>query len=88
MQAQSYGAPGAMMSQPQPPATGSLSGATTPSQARPRVRARRGQATDPHSIAERVCSLLYLFSVYNYISLVNFGKIDFRLIFFLMFCSP
>jgi hypothetical protein len=22
---------------------------------RPRVRARRGQATDPHSIAERVC---------------------------------
>ena len=23
--------------------------------ARPRVRARRGQATDPHSIAERVC---------------------------------
>ena len=29
--------------QPQPPAV------------RPRVRARRGQATDPHSIAERVC---------------------------------
>lgn len=24
---------------------------------RPRVRARRGQATDPHSIAERVCDL-------------------------------
>ena len=22
---------------------------------KPRVRARRGQATDPHSIAERVC---------------------------------
>ncbi|KAE9455765.1 hypothetical protein C3L33_12334, partial [Rhododendron williamsianum] len=27
---------------------------------RPRVRARRGQATDPHSIAERLCSLLQL----------------------------
>jgi len=25
---------------------------------RPRVRARRGQATDPHSIAERVCVVL------------------------------
>lgn len=25
-----------------------------PSSIRPRVRARRGQATDPHSIAERV----------------------------------
>lgn len=26
---------------------------------RPRVRARRGQATDPHSIAERVIRLIY-----------------------------
>ena len=29
-------------------------GASLPGTARPRVRARRGQATDPHSIAERV----------------------------------
>ena len=27
--------------------------------ARPRVRARRGQATDPHSIAERVRGFLF-----------------------------
>ena len=27
--------------------------------AKPRVRARRGQATDPHSIAERVSACLY-----------------------------
>ncbi len=26
--------------------------------AKPRTRARRGQATDPHSIAERVCSFI------------------------------
>lgn len=26
--------------------------------ARPRVRARRGQATDPHSIAERVITII------------------------------
>ena len=42
------------MPQPQhqnPPPTGV--GAAPPVQ--PRVRARRGQATDPHSIAERVC---------------------------------
>lgn len=29
---------------------------------KPRVRARRGQATDPHSIAERVSTLLLLLS--------------------------
>ena len=35
---------------------------------RPRVRARRGQATDPHSIAERVCLVVlgdHLFSGYK-----------------------
>ena len=51
MQAQNYGAPATMMNQT-PAATGSTGGA--PAQPRQRVRARRGQATDPHSIAERV----------------------------------
>lgn len=27
---------------------------------KPRVRARRGQATDPHSIAERVSTILFI----------------------------
>lgn len=31
--------------------------APQPSAIRPRVRARRGQATDPHSIAERVSAI-------------------------------
>eukprot|EP01018_Ginkgo_biloba_P027014 Gb_21366 [translate_table: standard] len=46
-----------VISQPQSAAT---AGAATNGAARPRVRARRGQATDPHSIAERVrkCSHL------------------------------
>ena len=30
---------------------------------KPRVRARRGQATDPHSIAERVCPLILIFNI-------------------------
>lgn len=39
----------------------SLSSAPNPPAIRPRVRARRGQATDPHSIAERVIiSFLWL----------------------------
>ncbi|KAL9339547.1 hypothetical protein Peur_068562 [Populus x canadensis] len=54
MQAQNFGAQGAattaVMNQPQ--ASGSNGGA--PAQPRQRVRARRGQATDPHSIAERL----------------------------------
>ncbi|XP_034699963.1 transcription factor bHLH78 isoform X2 [Vitis riparia] len=49
-QAQNYGAPATVMNQT--PATGSAGGA--PAQPRQRVRARRGQATDPHSIAERL----------------------------------
>lgn len=32
---------------------------------KPRVRARRGQATDPHSIAERVCNFVSCFAVYK-----------------------
>lgn len=39
---------GGVAAQPQPPAP------------RPKVRARRGQATDPHSIAERVCLAVWL----------------------------
>ncbi|XP_059455698.1 bHLH transcription factor RHL1-like [Corylus avellana] len=51
VQGQNYGAPGgAVMNQG--PASGSAGSA--PGQPRQRVRARRGQATDPHSIAERL----------------------------------
>uniref|UniRef100_A0A2P2L8J7 Uncharacterized protein MANES_14G112400 n=1 Tax=Rhizophora mucronata TaxID=61149 RepID=A0A2P2L8J7_RHIMU len=54
MQAQNFGdfgASGAMLNQSQ--ASGSTGGGAPP-QPKPRVRARRGQATDPHSIAERL----------------------------------
>ncbi|KAJ7955621.1 transcription factor bHLH66-like [Quillaja saponaria] len=50
MQGHNYGAPGAVTNQS--PASGS--GGSAPAQPRQRVRARRGQATDPHSIAERL----------------------------------
>ena len=36
-----------------------------PPNMRPRVRARRGQATDPHSIAERVLLSKYKQSIHN-----------------------
>ncbi|KAK3032328.1 hypothetical protein RJ639_035379 [Escallonia herrerae] len=49
IQAQNYGG---QMAASQGPSTGSAGGA--PAQPRQRVRARRGQATDPHSIAERL----------------------------------
>ncbi|EXB53901.1 hypothetical protein L484_002940 [Morus notabilis] len=48
---QNYGASGPAMNQTQAP---SGSSGAQPAQPRPRVRARRGQATDPHSIAERL----------------------------------
>ncbi|CAA3023111.1 transcription factor bHLH66-like [Olea europaea subsp. europaea] len=51
-QAQNFGA-SAVPGMNQPAASGSTGGGT-PAQARQRVRARRGQATDPHSIAERL----------------------------------
>ncbi|KAF5749524.1 hypothetical protein HS088_TW04G01493 [Tripterygium wilfordii] len=60
MQAQNYGVPGSVPVMNQSPApaqqTGQASGSTggQPGQPRQRVRARRGQATDPHSIAERL----------------------------------
>ncbi|XP_024965705.1 transcription factor bHLH69-like [Cynara cardunculus var. scolymus] len=53
--AQNFGSPGtatAVMNQVQTSAGGG--GGGVPSQPRQRVRARRGQATDPHSIAERL----------------------------------
>ncbi|XVF60492.1 hypothetical protein PTKIN_Ptkin08bG0051600 [Pterospermum kingtungense] len=51
MQAQSFEATaGIAMNQSQ--ASGSMTGGT-PAQPKQRVRARRGQATDPHNIAER-----------------------------------
>lgn len=40
------------------PMTNAVPAAPHPPAIRPRVRARRGQATDPHSIAERVRSLI------------------------------
>ncbi|KAK6151609.1 hypothetical protein DH2020_014244 [Rehmannia glutinosa] len=49
-QSQNFGAP----AMSQPAASGSSGGAATAGQPRQRVRARRGQATDPHSIAERL----------------------------------
>ncbi|CAA3014780.1 transcription factor bHLH66-like [Olea europaea subsp. europaea] len=51
-QAQNFGA-SAVPGMNQPAASGSTGGGT-PAQPRQRVRARRGQATDPHSIAERL----------------------------------
>ncbi|XP_022135458.1 transcription factor bHLH66-like [Momordica charantia] len=50
MQSHSFGAPGNGMNQA--PASGSVG--VSPSQPKQKVRARRGQATDPHSIAERL----------------------------------
>ncbi|KAM7511641.1 hypothetical protein LguiB_010516 [Lonicera macranthoides] len=50
METQSFNTPAAVTNQS--PATGSAGG--SPAATRQRVRARRGQATDPHSIAERV----------------------------------
>ncbi|XAR66773.1 hypothetical protein NMG60_11013107 [Bertholletia excelsa] len=54
-QAQNFGAPAPAPAMNQAPAaSGSAGGGAPPGQPRQRVRARRGQATDPHSIAERL----------------------------------
>lgn len=59
-QTHSFGATaGTVMNQSQ--ASGSTTGGT-PAQPKQRVRARRGQATDPHSIAERVSNPFLLIS--------------------------
>ncbi|KAG7035671.1 Transcription factor bHLH66 [Cucurbita argyrosperma subsp. argyrosperma] len=50
IQSHSFGAQGNMMNQ----APDGGSGGISPSQPKQKVRARRGQATDPHSIAERL----------------------------------
>ena len=55
---QGFGAAAAAVNQAQ---TGGVAAAVQPRQ---RVRARRGQATDPHSIAERVRQFLFLFSIF------------------------
>ena len=71
MQSPNLGAQGAattaVMNQPQ--ASGSNGGA--PAQPRQRVRARRGQATDPHSIAERVLFLISYPSEFTIIYYTN-----------------
>ncbi|KAL3323117.1 hypothetical protein AABB24_040297 [Solanum stoloniferum] len=51
-QAQSFGAPAAALTMNQTPAASGSAGGAQPKQQK--VRARRGQATDPHSIAERL----------------------------------
>ncbi|KAK6774596.1 hypothetical protein RDI58_029835 [Solanum bulbocastanum] len=51
-QAQSFGAPAASLTMNQTPAASGSVGGAQPKQQK--VRARRGQATDPHSIAERL----------------------------------
>lgn len=75
MQAQSFGAPATAPAMNQTPAaSGSAGGVTTPA-AQPkqqRVRARRGQATDPHSIAERVW-FYYSFTPYIFYVFVMFS---------------
>jgi len=62
MQGQNFGAPGAGGATNQAPASGA------PAQPRQRVRARRGQATDPHSIAERVLTV-FLFGFNSWLHL-------------------
>ena len=52
MQGQNFAASGVGGATNQAPASGAAGGSLA--QPKQRVRARRGQATDPHSIAERV----------------------------------
>jgi len=58
MQGQNFGAApaGGGGATNQAPGSGAAAGGA-PAQPRQRVRARRGQATDPHSIAERVLAV-------------------------------
>ncbi|KAJ4845607.1 hypothetical protein Tsubulata_005739 [Turnera subulata] len=55
--------------QQQPQASGSTGGA--PGQPRQRVRARRGQATDPHSIAERTDKASMLDEIIDYVKFLQ-----------------
>ncbi|XP_023634910.1 transcription factor bHLH69 [Capsella rubella] len=48
------GSGGQAQTQSQATASTTTGGTTAPTQTKPKVRARRGQATDPHSIAERL----------------------------------
>lgn len=58
MQAQNFGAAAAAVPGMNQPAASGSTGGGAPAQPRQRVRARRGQATDPHSIAERVRTII------------------------------
>lgn len=86
MQSQSFGAPAINQT---PAASGSAGGGGTTPAAQPkqqRVRARRGQATDPHSIAERV-RLITVFPSFDQFSFFIFFLI-FRIFWVsvLLFC--
>lgn len=50
--------------------------AAAPPQSRIKVRARRGQATDPHSIAERVC--FFFLNYYSICFSVALTRISYR----------
>lgn len=67
MQSQNYGGGVGGMSQTQGNGGGGGTGGA-PAQPRQRVRARRGQATDPHSIAERVRSTSFKISLFMFIN--------------------
>lgn len=60
------GSGGQTQSQSQATASTTTGGTTALPQTKPKVRARRGQATDPHSIAERVRFLLLLLFLPHY----------------------
>lgn len=47
------------------PSPGAVAVVPHPPSIRPRVRARRGQATDPHSIAERVSFIWLIMQLYG-----------------------
>jgi hypothetical protein len=66
---QSLGGPAASSGGAPTGATSSAGGGGAPPPRHQRVRARRGQATDPHSIAERVSHLSLLSSSFKIITL-------------------
>jgi hypothetical protein len=62
------GSGGQTQTQSQATASATTGGATAQPQTKPKVRARRGQATDPHSIAERVRFFYLTFPHYSLFS--------------------
>lgn len=71
MQGQNFGAvpAGGGSATNQAPASGAAAGGA-PAQPRQRVRARRGQATDPHSIAERVLITVFVSDFNSWLHLI------------------